>query len=102
MRYYADHKDMGGSVTSTKKCHLKDVTLPFQARGRDRQNIYASDYVNEAGDYRQVDVQVHYVVKTEERKMTLLSGVKVKQIRAKTADGDWFEVNFYAYPKAKK
>ena len=95
MRYYADHKDMGGKpavkpVDDGNK--PVSVTLPFE---KPNTNIFTHDYINAKGTYRVVSANVHDVIKVERDLRTLDGGTTVETIRVTTKSGEEFELSLF-------
>lgn len=98
MRYYADHKDMGGSAVKEKPV-LKGLKLPFENK-KEAADIYGTDYRKE--DYRCVSVNVHNVKSVEKDETDLGNGVKCEKLYITTERGEHFELNMFMYPKEKE
>lgn len=103
MRYYADHKDMGGSAvkTKTEKSVMKDLKLPFQNKKK-AADIYGNDYQSEDKDYRCVNISVHHVKSVELDAADLGNGVMCETVYVTTERGEHFELQMFKYPKDKK
>ena len=99
MRYYADHKDMGGSSPvkkskELKRCKLKRVSLPFEVL-RKRGDILTTDYANLDSEYRVVGVNIHNVKTVEKSAQGLPGGIRVESLRIVTTKGEEFELNLF-------
>jgi hypothetical protein len=95
MRYYADHKDMGGSAVKEKPV-MKDLKLPFENK-KLAADIYGTDYKKE--DHRCVSVNVHHVKSVERDETDLGNGVRCETLYVTTKRGEHFELKMFKYEK---
>ena len=95
MRYYADHKDMGGSAVKEKPV-MVDLKMPFENK-KLAADIYGTDYKKD--DYRCVSVNVHHVKSVVRDESDLGNGVRCEVLYVTTERGENLELKMFKYLK---